>query len=46
VQKILEENTMFVNHRKEFHSISPHIQGKIFEEVYAKFLTLLGIMFM
>jgi len=46
VQKFLEERTMLVNHRKEFRFISLHIQGKIFEEVYAKFPTLLGIMFM
>jgi len=46
VQKFLEERNMLVNHRKEFHSISPHIKGKIFEEVYAKFPTLLGITLM
>jgi hypothetical protein len=33
MQKFLEESTMPVNHRKEFRSISPHLQGKMFEEV-------------
>jgi hypothetical protein len=46
VQKFLEGRTMLVNYRKEFRSISPHIQGNIFEELYAKFSTLLGITFM